>query len=738
MVNPVTKQQQLVTVWVPSEQARASSHGDQLADLAKELLRELASKLPLSAVPALLVPMDEIPMNEAFLTDRARIQRDIHQMDTELLKSFSVDLNDEITGNTFTDVEKTIATALSAVTGIEQHNIGKHTSFYKLGLDSLSAIAFSRKLQDVGFGRLPVSTILRHSSVAQLATVAPPMTNGHHPEEPISLEQQQPQPPSVFDESFILEVKKDLHAKGASVRGVYPCTPLQEAMLAAESDVDPAYFNHLLLRVNSDIGRLREAWKQMIQRHGILRTCFRQTNDPRFAYAQVVLDTGILPWTSVETSSENFYTDIAKRKSDFEHQSPVNGELPYSLTLFEDSVAQSNHLLLSIHHALYDGEGIAQLLHELQASLAGEKLPEATPFHHFIEYMVSVNSDSSDKFWDRYMSDVSPTLLSVSKKSSTNGFVSHAASQQIHVNLGKSFALFKQQCRDLSVTPLNVFHAAWARLLALHSKATDVCFGNVFSCRTIPLEGADRIVGPCFNTLPMRVKFSSVSTNGDVMKLSQKHNSSILPHQLSALRRIQRRTLQGGSRLFDTLVIFQTRSTELDAQYWEMLADEGNMGFPLICEIVPDETRDTIQICIHFQTSHLSRDVAESLARDFVALAEHTAKYPSAQACDKRVIGALSEIFEKESPCANINGIPAKAVKSRAWSDREEVLREIICKFAGVEAEAVSLHTTIFQLGLDSINAVQISGRLRKLGYKVSAGDILEVWSASELFCSIH
>jgi aryl carrier-like protein len=35
--------------------------------------------------------------------------------------------------------------------------------------------------------------------------------------------------------------------------------------------------------------------------------------------------------------------------------------------------------------------------------------------------------------------------------------------------------------------------------------------------------------------------------------------------------------------------------------------------------------------------------------------------------------------------------------------------------------------TTIFQLGLDSINAVQISAKLRGLGYKVSSGEILEV-----------
>ncbi|KAJ5151010.1 Nonribosomal peptide synthase sidC [Penicillium canariense] len=726
--SPVTNQQQLVTVWVPSHEARTSAHGEHLDIITKDLLKELASILSSSTVPGLLIPMTEIPMSDSFMTDYAKIQREIEQMHPEHLKSFSIALSDEHTDN-FTDFEKTIAAALSVVVNVDQQNIGKHTSFYKLGLDSLSAISFSRKLQDSGFARLAVSTILRYSSVAQLAAVASLMTNSHQSRQPASQEKLS----SVFDESFLLEVKKDLNAQGASIQGVYPCTPLQEAMLA-ESDFDSAYFNHLFLQVHTNLETLKESWTQMLKRHGILRTCFRQTTDKRFAYAQVVLDSAILPWAQVETSSDKLKQDVERWKSEFEHQSPVNDKFPYSLTVFENSAAHSTHLLLSIHHALYDGEGIAQLLHEVQLSLAGKELPDTTPFNRFIECMISVDSDAADQFWNRYLSGVSPTLLSASKE--INGFDDQTSSHQIHVKLNPPLASFKQQCKDLSVTPLNVFHAAWARLLALYSDTSDVCFGNVFSCRTVPLEGADRIVGPCFNTLPMRVKLSSTSTNRDIMRMSQRHNNDILPHQLSALRRIQRQTLQGGSQLFDTLVVLQTRNTELDPQYWEILSDEGNMGLPLICEIVPNEMQNTVHVCLHFQTSHIDCDAATRLARDFVVLVEHMTQYPSAQASDKRVIGAnIPVIFEKkkaESP--SINGrVSTKGPEFRVWSYQEETLREILCKFSGVEPEAVSLHTTIFQLGLDSINAVQISGRLRRLGYRISAGDILEAASIDKI-----
>lgn len=153
------------------------------------------------------------------------------------------------------------------------------------------------------------------------------------------------------------------------------------------------------------------------------------------------------------------------------------------------------------------------------------------------------------------------------------------------------------------------------------------------------------------------------------------------------------------------------------------------MGFPLICEVIPDETRDTIQISLHYQRAYLENDIVERLARDFVALVENTTQYPSSQASDKRAIGEnVPKIFEKIVKSNTSQTMSAARPKtSRPWSVQEEALREILCQYSGVEPSGVSLDTTIFQLGLDSINAVQISGKYHKMGYKISAGDILEV-----------
>ncbi|KAJ5503068.1 AMP-dependent synthetase/ligase [Penicillium fimorum] len=718
------QQTPLAVFWVSSTKY---SDSVQIEEATNDLFKELTKKLSSSNLPSLLVLVDAIDLTMSYKTDHFTLRQRLEQMTTKELAVFSPRLNADDTVDSFTELEKTISITLSAVTGIDQSNIRKHTSFYRLGLDSLSAISLSRKLQESGCGRLSVSKILRHSSIAQLAAVISATTDENRPEEAVV-----PAPPTVFDEIFIHQVEDEFKTAAITVQSIYPCTPLQEAMLAAESGGRSAYFNHLLLLVHTNAEDMRAAWTKMMQRQDILRTCFTQTSDKQFTYAQVVLDTLVLPWHHIETCSSELEDVIKKSKSKFEGLSPVNGQLPYSLTLITDSNAQKTYLLLSIHHALYDGEGIAQLLHELQLLLSSQELPPNAPFRNFIDYMTSLDYDSSDEYWDQYLSGVLPTLLPAPEPAAN---ADESASQQIHTSLNGSFRSFKQQCKDLSVTPLNVFHAAWARLLSLYTNSSDVCFGNVFSCRTVPLDGADRIVGPCFNTLPVRIKPSSTATNSDIMKLSQQSNNDILPHQLSPLRRIQRRVLGDGSRLFDTLVIFQNRNTALDCSVWELLQDEGNMGFPLICEIVPDESADNIKICLHFQVSHISQAVAETIAQDLVVLVGQITQYPSGQASDKRLLGKyIPRVFEqKVSKATNSVQFFTKSHQKRPWSDQEEIVREILCKLSDISSDNVSQDMTIFQLGLDSINAVQVSANLRGLGYKISSSDILEAASIDQI-----
>lgn len=719
--------QQLISFWRPSIAMDELESEGGYKKTINQLFEELHSALPRYMVPSSLIPIDNIPMTSQKKIDHRRLQDIFWTKSPEELQRFSAPVEPEGAENNFSDLENRVATVLAEITGVPLSSIHRNTSFYSLGLDSVSAISLSRKLRDAGFGQLDVSVVLRQNSVARLARTLSERnveTNGMHND--LTLDR-------VFEEAFVKQVRSEFERAGKTVKELLPCTPLQEAMLSQTASKNAkAYFNHLLLKVRGDLDKLRDAWGEMILRHDILRTCFVATDDTRFTYAQVVLDNVGLPWSSVETTADLLASAIEEQKiqSTAAYQNPFN--LPYSLTVFNVDAADEKVLLLSLHHALHDGEATAILFEEVETAYHGQPLPDAVPFRKFIDYMISKASDTSNEFWSRYLSDLSPRLLFSTSK---GGQSDNPGYRQTQLTLDVPLDTFETQCKQILATPLNAFHTAWARLLAFYTGSTDVCFGNVFSCRTVPLDGVERIVGPCFNTLPFRIKVPSTATNVDVLKTAQESNVEILGHQLSSLRNIQKNVLRKGLRFFDTLVLLQNNARTLSSDLWQLIEEEGEMGFPIICEVMPHEEENKVDICLHTETSRLSQFDAEILLQNFVSLVHHTVRYPSARAADQSILGTranLPPVTDEEGdfviPSNSLQELNSNSTStSYGWSAEEIKIQNLLSNLSGIPIERIKPETTIFQLGLDSINAVQISAALRKLGYEVAVTDILEV-----------
>lgn len=69
--------------------------------------------------------------------------------------------------------------------------------------------------------------------------------------------------------------------------------------------------------------------------------------------------------------------------------------------------------------------------------------------------------------------------------------------------------------------------------------------------------------------------------------------------------------------------------------------------------------------------------------------------------------------------------LTAAEKESGAWSGTKLKIRDVLAQLSSVPPKAIGKRTTIFQLGLDSINAVQVAGMLRKVGLQVTATDVL-------------
>ncbi|KAI5301296.1 putative Hybrid PKS-NRPS biosynthetic cluster [Ascosphaera atra] len=163
-----------------------------------------------------------------------------------------------------------------------------------------------------------------------------------------------------------------------------------------------------------------------------------------------------------------------------------------------------------------------------------------------------------------------------------------------------------------------------------------------------------------------------------------------------------------------------------------VMVDQNFRDMPLICEVLPDTKADQIMLTFHYDRSIISQSDVEGFLSAFSRLLNHTLFYPYGQASDPASLteGELSLLRNakppQESRDNSLGGIVDGEEPTIQLTPEAEDIRRLLANLAKVDPSHISPSTTIFQLGLDSINALQIATQLSALGYCVSATDVLE------------
>lgn len=93
---------------------------------------------------------------------------------------------------------------------------------------------------------------------------------------------------------------------------------------------------------------------------------------------------------------------------------------------------------------------------------------------------------------------------------------------------------------------------------------------------------------------------------------------------------------------------------------------------------------------------------------------------------------ALKALFN-EQDIASFDAKKEEDGSAEKWSSAEQTAREVFATLSSVPVENIRHTSTIYQLGLDSISATQVSVELRKRGLEISVIDILQYPSIKEL-----
>lgn len=131
-----------------------------------------------------------------------------------------------------------------------------------------------------------------------------------------------------------------------------------------------------------------------------------------------------------------------------------------------------------------------------------------------------------------------------------------------------------------------------------------------------------------------------------------------------------------------------------------------------------------VEVLEEKNTTELAKKVAvRSLPRYMVPAVILTVSHIPRSAAGKRDRKCLASLYQAYSQTDSLDDDNAEEVK---WTQREEIVRQVFSEFSGVEKGRIEKTTTIYEIGLDSISAAQVSAALRKREVEVSVLDLLE------------
>jgi amino acid adenylation domain-containing protein len=376
-----------------------------------------------------------------------------------------------------------------------------------------------------------------------------------------------------------------------AIENSYALSPMQQGMV-----FHSLYAGHAGAEIEQMIYTLREdlqpeifvlAWQQVICRHAILRTGFRW--EGLDAPVQQVHRAGTPQWrredwrgASAEQQQNRLDTYLREdRVQGFQlTESSLN-----RFALFRTGEAEYQ-FIWTFHHAIIDGHSFILVLKEVFAFYAalrkGEvlQMPLPRPYSHYIDWLAEQDLSEAENFWRDFLKGfTSPTPLIGGHSAYANEHQQYTE-QEVQLPTALTDAL-RALAKAQGVTLNNLVQGVWALLLSRYSGEEEVVFGATRACRSSTLEGAEAIVGPFFNTLPMRVKTPFDMPLAEWLKGIRQQHIQLFAYEHAPLMKIQEWSeVPRGRQLFDSLLVFQ--NYELDSYLRSFGEDWAERDFQLL------------------------------------------------------------------------------------------------------------------------------------------------------------
>ncbi|KAJ0344785.1 hypothetical protein COL154_013990, partial [Colletotrichum chrysophilum] len=373
----------------------------------------------------------------------------------------------------------------------------------------------------------------------------------------------------VADQSTcVREVADALGVDSTLIEDMYPCTPLQEGLLALTAKQSGQFTvqNVLELSPETDVTSFRKAWEQVVRATPILRT--RIAQHAELGLLQVVVREGV-QWADAE--------GIAAVEDYLQSDRSATMDLGARLTryaLLRDSSTHRAFFVWTLHHAVYDGWSMRHMLSMVRRAYRGDQLDRPADFKLFIKHLMKQRDDGADGYWRSLFHGCEPSpfppLPASVQRTRTDSTVEHRCTVPHLTGSG--------------ITLSSLVRAAWALVAYHHSDSSDVVFGATVWGRNASVAGVEDMVGPTIATVPVLVRIEPGQAVSAYLSGVQDLATTMMPYEQTGLQRISRVSTEAQQACqFQTLLVVQPpQNQEITAQdtlgTWHSVADAGSFS----------------------------------------------------------------------------------------------------------------------------------------------------------------
>ena len=579
---------------------------DGMKNLVAHVKSSLAMTLPRYMVPSAFLIFQGTPSRlSSGKIDRQSLISSANRTTTQERRRFSPAVSGIDTPTTSMEVR--LRDLWASVLSLPVKEIGKNDNFLHLGGDSISAIQLVTLARQQGIS-LTVALVFRDPRLCQIAEAAVINDDISLDVEPFSLL------PFAPSDQILEEIQQQCRlGKGQTIEDVYPCTKLQEGLMALAAKKPGSYIARNVFRLADgvDVIRFKLAWERTVDISANLRT-------------RILFINGTSVQAQIEEEIQWEGTDGFDLKSYLASTHSVRVGNGSSLSRY--ALVAERYFVWTVHHAVFDGWSLQIIMNRFISIYRQTKVPEVGSFALFIKYTEELDSAAAEKYW-------SEQLLGAKRAMFPTAGSSKIERTKVTKNLKKTVP-FKKPA-GTSITTATVLRAAWAVVLARYCDTDDICFGTTVSGRQAPVLGLDKISGPMIATVPLRMRLLGQQPVADFLQEVQTQALDMISYEQFGLQSISKVNASAQDACeFSNLIAIQPMQSITGSdnagdaimayvdtdQYDTHELIDGYFTYPLVIQIKVYE--DEIGFDIFYDSEALSESRVEGLTCHF----EHVAR----------------------------------------------------------------------------------------------------------------